>query len=267
MSDGRINSIRQKGRIPWFQIDAAVNPGNSGGPVVNDKGEVIGIAVARLNALKMMEEAGVVPERINYAIPIDEARYLVRKAYPFGIEQAERDSLTPKQVFAEMRKATVLIFALGSSKSTQATDPAQSAQQTTEKVAVNLRSFIEAFLDAGGSHSAPLAELSFYAEDVDYFNHGVVDRGFIAQDIQKYVKRWPWRRYWVEGVTGTRIVDQQRGITETIFRLRFAVQNSNKTVVGVCDDVVLIKQTGETPKIIAIKSKMISRREQPIAAP
>jgi hypothetical protein len=32
----------------------------------------------------------LVPERINYAIPIDEAKHLIRKAYPFGIEQLER---------------------------------------------------------------------------------------------------------------------------------------------------------------------------------
>jgi S1-C subfamily serine protease len=44
----------------WFQIDANINPGNSGGPLVNDKGEVIGIAVAKLDALKMMEQSGVV---------------------------------------------------------------------------------------------------------------------------------------------------------------------------------------------------------------
>jgi hypothetical protein len=79
-----------------------VNPGNSGGPLVNDKGEVIGIAVAKLSALKMMEQSGVVAERINYAIPIDEAKYLIRKAYPFGIEQADRMDLSPKEIYAEL---------------------------------------------------------------------------------------------------------------------------------------------------------------------
>ena len=31
MSDGRINAIREGGRIPRFQIDANVNPGTRGG--------------------------------------------------------------------------------------------------------------------------------------------------------------------------------------------------------------------------------------------
>ena len=62
-----------------------------------------------------MEQSGVVPERSNYAIPIDEAKHLIRKAYPFGIEQLERRDLTPKEIYAELRKATVLIVAFGPS--------------------------------------------------------------------------------------------------------------------------------------------------------
>lgn len=32
----------------WFQIDAPINPGNSGGPIVNEYGNLVGIAVAKV---------------------------------------------------------------------------------------------------------------------------------------------------------------------------------------------------------------------------
>lgn len=52
-------------RINMFQISAAINQGNSGGPVYNSRGEVIGIASAKYS------DTGV--ESLGFAIPINDA--------------------------------------------------------------------------------------------------------------------------------------------------------------------------------------------------
>ncbi len=77
--------------INMFQIDAAVNAGNSGGPVYNGNGEVIGIVTAKYS------DTGV--EGLGFAIPINDAvkiaddlitkGYVTGKAY-MGVQIDER---------------------------------------------------------------------------------------------------------------------------------------------------------------------------------
>lgn len=66
--------------INMFQIDAAVNSGNSGGPVYNSRGEVIGIVTAKYS------DSGV--EGLGFAIPINDASSiaedLITKGYVSG---------------------------------------------------------------------------------------------------------------------------------------------------------------------------------------
>src|SRR5262249_38765803 len=47
---GTVSSIRfdETGAMAFVQIDGAINPGNSGGPVVDSRGQLVGVAVARL---------------------------------------------------------------------------------------------------------------------------------------------------------------------------------------------------------------------------
>jgi len=74
---GREVAIAQGQSLTMFQIDAAVNTGNSGGPVYNEQGEVVGIVTAKA--------AMPAVEGIGFAIPIDDAmryaNFLIERGY------------------------------------------------------------------------------------------------------------------------------------------------------------------------------------------
>jgi hypothetical protein len=52
-----------------FQISAPVQPGNSGGPVLDKSGNVVGMVVSKLNVLRVARMTGDVPQNVNFAIP------------------------------------------------------------------------------------------------------------------------------------------------------------------------------------------------------
>ena len=56
---GRVTAIRKKdGRSEAIQVDAQLNPGNSGGPILNSNGSVVGVVIS-----------GIRGTGLNYAIP------------------------------------------------------------------------------------------------------------------------------------------------------------------------------------------------------
>ena len=66
---GRITALRREGgSLREIQLDAALNPGNSGGPLLNEKGQVVGIV-----------HSGVRGAGVNFAIPVVRLREFLRR--------------------------------------------------------------------------------------------------------------------------------------------------------------------------------------------
>ena len=52
----------------YLQISAPVQPGNSGGPLLDQNGNVVGVVSAKLNALRLMLATnGDIPQNVNFA--------------------------------------------------------------------------------------------------------------------------------------------------------------------------------------------------------
>ncbi len=60
-----------------LQITAPVQPGNSGGPLLDASGHVIGVVVAKLDAIELARWTGDIPQNVNFAIHGAVARALL----------------------------------------------------------------------------------------------------------------------------------------------------------------------------------------------
>lgn len=107
VTDGVISSLTGIGNNDnWFQISVPIQGGNSGGPLINESGMVIGVVVASVNVQKYFSITGNIPQNINYAI---KARVLL----DFLAKQQIRSSgnTHKKNSIASVDSATVLVIA------------------------------------------------------------------------------------------------------------------------------------------------------------
>lgn len=72
LSTGTLNSLNGLKDDPrLFQISTPVQPGNSGGALFNNNGEIVGIVVASLNAKYFYENEDIIPQNVNFAVKSD----------------------------------------------------------------------------------------------------------------------------------------------------------------------------------------------------
>lgn len=96
-----------------LQISAAIQPGNSGGPLFDMSGQVAGVVVAKLNALRMIRETGQLTENINFAIKTGALRdFLDNSVVPYQTAEPKGE-LKATDIAGNARPYTMLISCNG----------------------------------------------------------------------------------------------------------------------------------------------------------
>ena len=93
-----------------FQMDAAVQPGNSGGPIYDENGNIVGVVVAQLNKMKFAKQSGSMPENVNFGIKASTVRqFLSSSGLPTKWSKRSK-SMSTKEIAKIAENQTVMVM-------------------------------------------------------------------------------------------------------------------------------------------------------------
>lgn len=91
VTTGNVSATAGPGDDPrLIQITAPVQPGNSGGPVVNQSGQLVGVVIGELDGRQLARQIGVMPQNVNFAIKASVVRdFLEASEIPYEVAISE----------------------------------------------------------------------------------------------------------------------------------------------------------------------------------
>ena len=108
-TQGIVSSLTGVGdNYSQIQIDAALQPGNSGGPIMDSMGNIVGVAVAKLSLKKIMDDYGVVPENTNFGIKASAVRNLM-VGNSIVVKEPNETDITKSQLVKLAKEGTVFL--------------------------------------------------------------------------------------------------------------------------------------------------------------
>lgn len=102
---GSVSALTSDSRV--VQHTAPVQPGNSGGPLIDERGLVVGVVAARLNDIAALQQYGSLPQNVNFAIHANLAANFLRANDVEPIARPSSDTSSPEEVAKRAKRSTV----------------------------------------------------------------------------------------------------------------------------------------------------------------
>jgi S1-C subfamily serine protease len=110
VTGGQISSLAGLGNDPLvMQISAPVQPGNSGAPLLDRSGAVVGVVVSKLDVVRVAKATGDVAQNVNFAIKPEVLRLFLDSNRVSYKTTAPGKRLEGEEVATRARRFTVQI--------------------------------------------------------------------------------------------------------------------------------------------------------------
>jgi serine protease Do len=191
-----LSGLRNDSR--FIQIQAPVQPGNSGGPLLDMSGSVIGVVAGRLDAILLMQGGGGVPQNINFAIqaPIV-INFLSTKGITPKLDTPGARRVLPPSDVADLAKSfTVQVYCDTAPARTSKVSPSPKPQTQTTGIEQQAKNFAIALQTKWSQpNAAALARLDeMYEDEVMYFGKKST-KDDVIKEKTAFARKFPQRTY------------------------------------------------------------------------
>jgi S1-C subfamily serine protease len=116
-TDGTISSLSGPGGdASFFQINVSVQPGNSGGALLDERGDVLGVVVAAASPAAFLKQTGTLPQNVNWAVKAAFVAPLLKTSQPVRSTVEKKALSSAEVVIAKVAAASCLVTATGGAK-------------------------------------------------------------------------------------------------------------------------------------------------------
>lgn len=207
---GNINSlIGLENDTRYLQVSTPIQPGNSGGPLVDRTGLLLGINSARLNDSYAIQHSGSIPQNVNFAIKsnilelfLQSRNISFEKDADTNAQQLSSADLADKvsksvfQIVCYPDEGTKIVTAPSVEKPETAkkTYPTPTDQETADQSFNNAAGDLVKLIISSNDDALTALRIAdrLYADYVNFFDR-MLSHKEVLQDKRKYFDRWPVR--------------------------------------------------------------------------